>query len=658
MGVATAFQAISSIDGEYPLWFSEGKTSLIPKPGEFTSDNQRPITCLNTMYKWYTSCLLVPTDKHLDDYDLMEGAQRAARAGCSGTIDNLLIDQMVTLDCHRKKRNLSMGWVDVKKAYDSIDHGWLEEMMIIHRFPTWLCRTTKYLSRSWSTRIVVTTRNGREASEIIKFRKGRPQGDALCPRLFTVCLNPIAWKISASEGYRLSKPIGTTITDLLYIDDLKIFAASESKLSSVMNSVRAAMEDVGLIWNPKKCAVAHFKRGVRVPESTGLLMSDGNVKIPTLEDGQQYKFLGVLETLRQEEKIVLRCAAREYLRRLSVIWSSPLSDYHRVIASNQFALPAMSYFMWTQHWPITELRQVDRDARKIVTEGGGKHPCGTTSLLYLRESRMEGVVEEQKWQGKLITARKEDGDLNTEQCFWWLNEWRMCPTHTIAGMFEIYEQLLPTRLYAIHKTQASPNSDPTCRLCGTAPESMAHILSACPALAQTKYLARHDAVLKVLFFDIMEDLGLIEASPPWYSPTKPQPVYEGVYAQAYWDVPVFGEYQDLRANRIDARIVNHQEKKVITMEMSCPWVSNRQKKTSEKTMKYAPLRWELKQKYPGYEISQYNIIVDVLGGWSTDVEVAVKELVGRRHKDVLKKMQKACLSATLNIARTFKVATH
>ena len=71
-------------------------------------------------------------------------------------------------------------------------------------------------------------------------------------------------------------------------------------------------------------------------------MSDGNVKISTLEDGQQYKFLGVLETLRQEEKIVLRCAAREYLRRLSVIWSSPLSDYHRVTASNQFALPAMS----------------------------------------------------------------------------------------------------------------------------------------------------------------------------------------------------------------------------------------------------------------------------------------------------------------------------
>ena len=43
----------------------------------------------------------------------------------------------------------------------------------------------------------------------------------------------------------------------------------------------------------------------------------------------------------------------------------------------------MSYFVWTQPWQIAELRQVDRDARKIATEGEGEHPCGTTSLLYL-----------------------------------------------------------------------------------------------------------------------------------------------------------------------------------------------------------------------------------------------------------------------------------
>ena len=64
--------------------------------------------------------------------------------------------------------------------------------------------------------------------------------------------------------------------------------------------------------------------------------------------------------------------------------------------------------------------------------------------------------------------------------------------------------------------------------------------------------------------------------------------------QVYWDVSVCGEHQELRANRVDARIVSNRDKQVIALEMSCPWVSNRDKRTSEKTMKYAHFRWELK----------------------------------------------------------------
>ena len=95
----------------------------------------------------------------------------------------------------------------------------------------------------------------------------------------------------------------------------------------------------------------------------------------------------MLECLKQEEELALKCATKEYLRRISFICSSPLSDYHRVIASTQFAMPAMSYFMWTQHWSITELREIDREARKIVVENGGKHPCGSTSLLCLPQNK-------------------------------------------------------------------------------------------------------------------------------------------------------------------------------------------------------------------------------------------------------------------------------
>ena len=67
----------------------------------------------------------------------------------------------------------------------------------------------------------------------------------------------------------------------------------------------------------------------------------------------------------------------------------------------------------------------------------------------------------------------------------------------------------------------------------------------------------------------------------------------------------------MRANRVDARVVNHESKEVMTIEVSCPWISNRGKKSEEKTMKYGPLRWELKEQYKRYEVYHYNIVMDV-----------------------------------------------
>ena len=69
-----------------------------------------------------------------------------------------------------------------------------------------------------------------------------------------------------------------------------------------------------------------------------------------------------------------------------------------------------------------------------------------------------------------------------------------------------------------------------------------------------------------------------------------------------WDVPLFAEHQEVTANRVNGRIIIQEPKRVITLEMSCRWVTNREKKEEEKTTKYGPLRWKLKQKYQGYEV--------------------------------------------------------
>ena len=54
------------------------------------------------------------------------------------------------------------------------------------------------------------------------------------------------------------------------------------------------------------------------------------------------------------------------------------------------------------------------------------------------------------------------------------------------------------------------------------------------------------------------------------------------------------------------------------------------------------------------KVKQFNVIIDVPGGWSVDVEETIKDLVGQRSRSVLRRMQKVILSHRLNIARVFK----
>lgn len=63
-------------------------------------------------------------------------------------------------------------------------------------------------------------------------------------------------------------------------------------------------------------------------------------------------------------------------------------------------------------------------------------------------------------------------------------------------MHELYQELLPAKLYYHKKTRTNPSQDVLCRVCGKNPESVPHI----SALAQKKlYLSRHNAAIVIFF---------------------------------------------------------------------------------------------------------------------------------------------------------------
>ena len=48
----------------------------------------------------------------------------------------------------------------------------------------------------------------------------------------------------------------------------------------------------------------------------------------------------------------------------------------------------------------------------------------------------------------------------------------------------------------------------------------------------------------------------------------------------------------------------------------------------------APKLDSVKQQYPGYEVKQFNIVIDVFEGWLNDLEETVRDLVEQRSRAV------------------------
>ena len=66
--------------------------------------------------------------------------------------------------------------------------------------------------------------------------------------------------------------------------------------------------------------------------------------------------------------------------------------------------------------------------------------------------------------------------------------------------------------------------------------------------------------------------------------------------------------------------------------------------------------WKLSEITSGYQVKQYNTFIDVLGGYSADVSLAVKnQIVTEKSTTILRRMQRSVISSRLNIARSFKV---
>ena len=78
--------------------------------------NYRPTACLNLIYKLLTGIISDKTFYNLQENKLLPEEQKESRTKCQRTKDQLVIDRCILQNCWKRKKNLSMAWVDYKKA--------------------------------------------------------------------------------------------------------------------------------------------------------------------------------------------------------------------------------------------------------------------------------------------------------------------------------------------------------------------------------------------------------------------------------------------------------------------------------------------------------------------------------------------------------------
>lgn len=157
-----------------PEWLKSGVTFLLFK-GKDPKDpkNYRLITCLPTMYN---KILTAAISEMLYDRLLANNILPDEQKGCK---DQLLISKMTVEDAKKRTKNLSMAWIDYKKAFDSVPHSWILEALRFYKVCPIFIKFLEQSMKDWNTEMYLHYQNGTVQTGKIGSKRGIFQGYSL-----------------------------------------------------------------------------------------------------------------------------------------------------------------------------------------------------------------------------------------------------------------------------------------------------------------------------------------------------------------------------------------------------------------------------------------------------------------------------------------------
>ena len=142
--------------------------------------------------------------------------------------------------------------------------------------------------------------------------------------MFVLALIPlrlILRKAKAAYEFSGSK---LKINHLFFMDDLKLYSRNEKELDSLVQTIHIFSKDIGMEFGIKKCAMLVTEKG-KIVKSVGIELPDCKV-IKSLQEGESYKYLGILEAERYLGEEMKLKVSKEHFRRFKKVLKTKLNS--------------------------------------------------------------------------------------------------------------------------------------------------------------------------------------------------------------------------------------------------------------------------------------------------------------------------------------------
>lgn len=274
--IAYHFNEILHRRQQMPLFLTKGKTFLLPKEA-YTRDpsKYRPITCLCTMHKVLTSIISNKIYEHLHLNNIMTEEQRGCYKNSQGCKDQVTIDTVIVQEALKKKRNLSMTYIDYKKAFDSIPHSFLIEILQIYKIDNNLIEMIKAAMETSSTTLILTDGKKMLNTRSIRIRRGIYQRDSLSALWFCIGINPLSQTLNdTAYDFKIkSQSQEHVIKHLLYMDEIKLYGSCKEQMEKFVNITEKYSSDIQMEFGLNKCKTINLTDGT-LGNTEGILTND------------------------------------------------------------------------------------------------------------------------------------------------------------------------------------------------------------------------------------------------------------------------------------------------------------------------------------------------------------------------------------------------